>query len=462
MKNCEIISDCIKQIYKSRGIEVFDNASTFHALIGDLATTQITERRILRSVIDDSLLKQLSFVFKDDESDKEYEAIRIKRLIEDNNGLSEKWSEFIIGSFTTAAGIKLNAFSAEKPKLDEFKNINETKIITENEYGQEQRFILSDGCTYVGNITNGVPNGVGKKMWSDGAVYVGEFVEGIKQGYGTFVFPDKRVYEGQFNDDKINGNGKLTTPDGKVYEGEFVKGKRTGNGRLMWPNGDFYEGEFVNGAREGIGKFIWSNGDTYEGEFTNGKMTGNGTMIKNGIKQIGYFENGILKGEDALSTTLTNNNESENIKQKKLLLEKKDSLTNELKSLSIFDVKKKMEIKKQLLDIDLMLEANRAEKTLSNLEEVEKGTNRKTHIMKIDDKFSIKGRGTVVVGKLLCDKLYTGDTVILNDKNYSVSAIEMNKRILKFAEFGDYISILIRGLDLCDIDKGDYIYKDVK
>lgn len=416
MKNCEIISDCIKQIYKSRGIEVFDNASTFHALIGDLAPTQITERRILRSVIDDSLLKQLSFVFKDDESDKEYEAIRIKRLIEDNNGLSEKWSEFIIGSFTTAAGIKLNAFSAENPKLDEIKNINETKIITENEYGQEQRFILSDGCTYVGNITNGVPNGVGKKMWSDGAVYVGE----------------------------------------------FVKGKRTGKGRLMWPNGDFYEGGFVNGAREGIGKFIWSNGDTYEGEFTNGKMTGNGTMIKNGIKQIGYFENGILKGEDALSTTLTNNNESENIKQKKLLLEKKDSLTNELKSLSIFDVKKKMEIKKQLLDIDLKLEVNRAEKILSNLEEVKKGTNRKTHIMKIDDKFSIKGRGTVVVGKLLCDKLYTGDTVILNDKTYLVSAIEMNKKILQFAEFGDYISILIRGLDLCDIDKGDYIYKEIK
>ncbi len=243
MKNCEIISDCIKQIYKSRGIEVFDNASTFHALIGDLAPTQTTERRILRSVIDDSLLKQLSVVFKDDESDKEYEAIRIKRIIEDNNGLSEKWSEFIIGSFTTAAGIKLNAFSAENTKLDEFKNINETKIITENEYGQEQKFILSDGCTYVGNITNG-------------------------------------------------------------------------------------------------------------------KMTGNGTMTKNGVRQSGYFENGILKSSNEQSTVSVNNSESEILKKKNILIQKKEALSKELKSLGVFDVKRKMEIRKQISSIDLELTLN--------------------------------------------------------------------------------------------------------
>lgn len=459
MKNCEIISDCIKQIYKSRGIEVFDNASTFHALIGDLAPTQTTERRILRSVIDDSLLKQLSVVFKDDESDKEYEAIRIKRIIEDNNGLSEKWSEFIIGSFTTAAGIKLNAFSAENTKLDEFKNINETKIITENEYGQEQKFILSDGCTYVGNITNGVPNGVGKKMWSDGAVYVGEFVEGIKQGYGTFVFPDKRVYEGQFNDDKINGNGKLTTPDGKVYEGEFVKGKRTGNGRLMWPNGDFYEGEFVNGAREGIGKFIWSNGDTYEGEFTNGKMTGNGTMTKNGVRQSGYFENGILKSSNEQSTVSVNNSESEILKKKNILIQKKEALSKELKSLGVFDVKRKMEIRKQISSIDLELTLNNTDELLKYLNEFENG--KKVHVMTVDDSFSIKGRGTVLVGKLMSERLNNGDSIIVNENNYLITAIEKNKKILNYAERGDYISILVRGLDKYDVVKGDFIYMNV-
>lgn len=327
MSNIDVLSNAIKHIYETRGEEAFVNARIFHALLDDIVPTLSNERRILRSVIDDSLLKQLAFVFKADETNKQYEAIRIKKAIEDNNGLSEKWSLFIVESFMYASGSDLR--------------LNYEKTVIANESNMIE---MSIDCKY-------------------------------------------------------------------------------------------------------------------EREVVNGKMTGNSTLIKNGIKQTGYFENGSLKGTDG-SANIPKNNNAKNIKQE-MLIEKKESLTKELKSLGIFDVKKKSEIKKQLLDIDLKLAVNKAEETLSYLEEVKKVTNR-TQIMKIDDKFSIKGRGTVLIGKLLCEKLTTGDTVIVNDKTYLVTAIEMDKKILDFAEFGDYISALIRGLESRDIDRGDYIYKEMK
>lgn len=425
MSNIDLLSNAIKQIYETRGDEAFSNSRLFHALLDDIVPTLTNERRILRMAIDDCLLKQLSFVFKDDESNKQYEAIRIKKVFEDNNGLSEKWSLFIIESFANAACIQLSF--VVNANLDEEFELNDSS--TE----EIQIHILADGSKYSGDLLNGAPHGMGKNLYPDGAEYTGEWFDGRKHGFGTFVYP--------------NGN---------VFTGIFVDGMPK-EGKNKYNSGNVYEGEYLNGKRHGQGKYIWVNGDVYEGEFTDGKITGNGIMIKNGVKQSGYFEDGVLKRTVIVSSVPVNDMDS-----KRVLIEKKEALTKELSSLGIFDAKKKMDIKKQIADIDLKLAVNKANDTLSYLEEIEKGNNSKIRVLKVDDKFSIKGRGTVVVGKLLCEKLYTGDTVIVNDKNYSVSAIEMNKKILKFAEFGDYISILIRGLDLHDTDKGDYIYKDVK
>ncbi len=445
MSNIDLLSNAIKQIYETRGVEGFSNSRLFHALLDDFVPTLTNERRILRMAIDDSILKQLSFVFKGDESDKQYEAIRIKKVIEDNNGLSEKWSLFIVESFMYASGSNLN-LNFEKTEI-----VNESNVI-----------VMSNGCKYEGEVVNGKPHGKGKCIWPNEKIYEGDYINGNRTGKGTTIFPDGGKYVGDFLDNLMDGKGVMTFPDGRIYSGEFRKGKFQGYGNLSWPNGEIYEGYFDDSKRNGNGKYIWSNGDVYEGEFVNGKITGKGTMTKNGVKSSGYFENGVIKSPDVSSHALINTKESEKIKQKKILLEKKESLTKELKSLGIFEVKKKAEIRNQISEIDLKLTLNRAEKKLSYLEDIEKGTSQKKHIMKVDDKFSIKGRGTVVVGKLLCDKLHTGDNVIVNDKTYLVSAIEMNKKILQFAEFGDYISILVRGLDSRDTDKGDYIYKEMK
>lgn len=79
MSNIDVLSDGIKQIYETRGEDAFSNARLFHALLDDIVPTLTNERKIFRSVIDDSLLKQFSFVFKEEESNKQFEAIRIKK-----------------------------------------------------------------------------------------------------------------------------------------------------------------------------------------------------------------------------------------------------------------------------------------------------------------------------------------------------------------------------------------------
>lgn len=122
MSNIEVLSNAIKQIYEARGNEVFLNARLFHALIDDLVPVLSNERKIFRSVIDDTLLKELSIIFNADKSNKQFEAIRIKRIIEDNNGLSEKWSKFIVECFIIAAGADLKGFIVDKFDTNERKN----------------------------------------------------------------------------------------------------------------------------------------------------------------------------------------------------------------------------------------------------------------------------------------------------------------------------------------------------
>ncbi len=550
MSNIDVLSDGIKQIYETREDDAFSNARLFHALLDDIVPTLTNERKIFRSVIDDSLLKELFLMFNADKSNKQFESIRIKKKIEDNNGLSEKWSSFIVESFIGATGVKVDIFPDKFSngilEIQEREKTNDTSInksYTLNDdtdyegdfskgkpHGNGKK-IYSNGDSYEGEFVNGVVSGKGRYVWSSGNIYQGDFVNGKFHGHGKLIWKDGDIYEGEYVNDKRTGKGKLTFAsgdiyvgdfvdgsfhgygkyffangdiyegeyindkrsgigksiwkDGNIYEGEYIDDKRTGKGKFIfksgniyegdfvdgdfngvgkytWTDGDVYEGEFINDKRTGKGKFIWANGDIYKGDFINGIITGNGTMTKNGVRQSGYFENGILKSSNEQSIVSVNNLESEYLTKKKLLLEKRDALTKELKSLGIFEVKKKSEIRNQILEIDLKLTLNITEDKLNYLEEVEKGINKKTNIMKVDDKFSIKGRGTVVVGKLLCEKLYSGDTVIVNDKTYTVAAIEMNKKILKFAEFGDYISILVRGLESRDTDKGDYIYKEMK
>ena len=83
-------------------------------------------------------------------------------------------------------------------------------------------------------------------------------------------------------------------------------------------------------------------------------------------------------------------------------------------------------------------------------------------LMPIEDIFSITGRGTVATGRVERGKLNTNDTVEmvgLHDEIRSTvcTGIEMFRKILDYAEAGDNIGCLLRGVQRSDIERGEVL-----
>ena len=88
----------------------------------------------------------------------------------------------------------------------------------------------------------------------------------------------------------------------------------------------------------------------------------------------------------------------------------------------------------------------------------------KPFIMPVEDVFSITGRGTVATGRVERGVVKMGDNVEivgLMDKPRStvVTGIEMFRKILDFAEAGDNIGMLLRGIQKTDIERGQVVAK---
>ena len=82
--------------------------------------------------------------------------------------------------------------------------------------------------------------------------------------------------------------------------------------------------------------------------------------------------------------------------------------------------------------------------------------------MSIEDIFSITGRGTVVGGQIEDGKISIGDKVTLRKKDGSCKAVEITsiesfRRICDFAQKGDRVGILIKGVSKEDVDPGDVL-----
>jgi elongation factor Tu len=83
----------------------------------------------------------------------------------------------------------------------------------------------------------------------------------------------------------------------------------------------------------------------------------------------------------------------------------------------------------------------------------------KPFMMPIEDVFSIKGRGTVVTGRIDRGKIKTGDAVDivgLRDKSLSsvVTGVEMFHKSLDMGMAGDNCGLLLRGIDRTDVERG--------
>lgn len=84
--------------------------------------------------------------------------------------------------------------------------------------------------------------------------------------------------------------------------------------------------------------------------------------------------------------------------------------------------------------------------------------------MVIEDVFSIRGKGTVVVGHIKSGFIRKGDTVTLQyingaTRSVVVAGIEKLSKRLDFAQAGEKVGMLLKGISDTDIGRGDILVK---
>ncbi len=89
--------------------------------------------------------------------------------------------------------------------------------------------------------------------------------------------------------------------------------------------------------------------------------------------------------------------------------------------------------------------------------------NAKPFLMPIEDVFTITGRGTVVTGRVERGSVKVGDTVeiigIKETQSSVVTGVEMFRKLLDYAEAGDNIGVLLRGINRDQVQRGQVLAK---
>ena len=87
----------------------------------------------------------------------------------------------------------------------------------------------------------------------------------------------------------------------------------------------------------------------------------------------------------------------------------------------------------------------------------------KPFLMPVEDVFSIKGRGTVVTGRIERGKVKINDPVeivgIKATKSSVVTGVEMFKKQLEDGQAGDNVGLLLRGIEKADVERGQVVAK---
>ncbi|SES11473.1 elongation factor Tu [Salisediminibacterium halotolerans] len=88
----------------------------------------------------------------------------------------------------------------------------------------------------------------------------------------------------------------------------------------------------------------------------------------------------------------------------------------------------------------------------------------KPFMMPVEDVFSITGRGTVATGRVERGQLNVGDEVEIigfdeDSRKTTVTGVEMFRKLLDYAEAGDNIGALLRGVSRDDIKRGQVLAK---
>ena len=88
----------------------------------------------------------------------------------------------------------------------------------------------------------------------------------------------------------------------------------------------------------------------------------------------------------------------------------------------------------------------------------------KPFLMPVEDVFSITGRGTVATGRVERGVIKIQDQVelvglITEKRTTVVTGVEMFRKLLDFAEAGDNVGLLLRGIQRTDIERGQVLAK---
>jgi len=87
----------------------------------------------------------------------------------------------------------------------------------------------------------------------------------------------------------------------------------------------------------------------------------------------------------------------------------------------------------------------------------------KPFLMAIEDVFSIKGRGTVVTGRIERGIIKTGEEVEIigfrDTRKTTVTGVEMFRKLLDEGRAGDNVGVLLRGIEKTDVERGQILCK---
>jgi elongation factor Tu len=85
----------------------------------------------------------------------------------------------------------------------------------------------------------------------------------------------------------------------------------------------------------------------------------------------------------------------------------------------------------------------------------------KPFLMPIEDVFTIKGRGTVVTGRVERGQVKVGEEIeiigLRETRKTVVTGVEMFRKVLESGQAGDNIGLLLRGIDRDDVERGQVV-----
>lgn len=119
--------------------------------------------------------------------------------------------------------------------------------------------LMLGSTRYIGEYSNGLPNGKGVAYFSNGDIYDGDWINGKREGKGKITYEDGSTYEGEFKNDMFNGQGIKILYNGNKQIGRWLNGDQ-----LEYT--EYYDNGYkrIYSAPDGIGgrsvKYVYTDG----------------------------------------------------------------------------------------------------------------------------------------------------------------------------------------------------------